>query len=63
MLTERRNVRDIAQGPTDDRGKFRLAGLSPGVYSVTARGNAPGLPRETLTVQVEVVMKVSNSMD
>ena len=52
--TERRNVRDIAQGPTDDRGKFRLAGLSPGVYSVTARGNAPGLPRETLTVQVEV---------
>ena len=48
------NGRDIARGLTDDRGEFRLAGLSPGVYSVTARGNAPGLPRETLTVQVEV---------
>ena len=42
------------QAVTDDRGRFRLAGLRPGAYTLTARGRAPGSPRETRTVDVEV---------
>ena len=39
---------------TDDRGQFRLAGLGPGAYTLTAQGGAPGSPREVKTVEVEV---------
>ena len=42
------------QAVTDDRGQFRLAGLRPGAYTLTAQGSAPGSPQEARTVEVEV---------
>ncbi len=43
-----------AQATTDERGRFRLAGLRPGVYRLTAQASASNSPRETRTIELEV---------
>ena len=45
---------DMPQAVTDDRGSFRLAGLRPGIYRLTAQGRAPGSAREARTIEVKV---------
>ena len=45
---------DLPRAVTDDRGSFRLAGLRPGIYRLTAQGRAPGSPIEARTIEVKV---------
>ena len=44
----------VARDVTDDRGRFRLAGFGPGVYTLTAQGNAPGSTREARILELQV---------
>jgi len=48
------DVLSPVQGTTDDQGKFRLAGLRPGTYTLTAQGIAPGARTGTTAIGVEV---------
>ena len=45
---------NLPRASTDDRGRFRLAGLPPGPYSLTVRGRAAGAPDETTTLVVDL---------
>ena len=44
----------ISQDTSDDRGRFRIAGLRPGTYTLIAQGRLPGGQPETVTRTVTI---------